>query len=84
MHLNFGIDLINQIKAENPNLWTPAFQEEIIALVKEAVELEYQYAADTMPRGVLGLNVSMFFDYLRFIANRTASTKSDCPNNIRA
>jgi ribonucleoside-diphosphate reductase beta chain len=60
MHCNFGIDLINQIKAE------------IKALFLKAVELEYRYAEDTMPRGVLGLNASMFKGYLRYIANRRA------------
>ncbi|MBX9670297.1 MAG: ribonucleotide-diphosphate reductase subunit beta [Candidatus Obscuribacterales bacterium] len=70
MHLNFGIDLINQIKIENPHLWTPEFEKEIIDLIKEGVELEYNYAVDTMSRGVLGLNVEMFSEYLKFIANR--------------
>ncbi len=70
MHCNFGIDLINTIKMENPLLWTPAFREEIKALFLKAVDLEYAYAEDTMPRGVLGLNASMFKGYLRFIANR--------------
>ena len=70
MHCNFGIDLINQIKMENPHLWTPAFRGEIQDLVKKAVELEYRYAEDTMPRGVLGLNAPMFKEYLRYIANR--------------
>lgn len=70
MHLNFGIDLINQIKVENPHLWTADFQKEIIDLVMQGVDLEYQYAVDTMPNGVLGLNQSMFSEYLRFIANR--------------
>jgi ribonucleoside-diphosphate reductase beta chain len=70
MHCNFGIDLINTIKLENPHLWTPAFREEIQALMRQAVELEYRYAEDTMPRGVLGLNAHMFKEYLRFIANR--------------
>ncbi len=70
MHCNFGIDLINQIKLENPHLWTREFREEIRELFKHAVELEYRYAEDTMPRGVLGLNASMFKSYLRFICNR--------------
>ncbi len=70
MHCNFGIDLINQIKLENPHLWTPEFREEIQGLTRKAVELEYRYAEDTMPRGVLGLNAPMFKEYLRFIANR--------------
>lgn len=70
MHLNFGVDLINQIKMENPLLWTPEFRVEIAGLIQKAVELEYAYAEDTMPRGVLGMNASMFKEYLRFIANR--------------
>ncbi|WP_085315122.1 ribonucleotide-diphosphate reductase subunit beta [Derxia lacustris] len=72
MHCNFGIDLINTIKMENPHLWTPAFREELRGLFMQAVELEYRYAEDTMPRGVLGLNAPMFKGYLRFIANRRA------------
>jgi ribonucleoside-diphosphate reductase beta chain len=70
MHLNFGVDMINQLKAENPHLWTEEFKKEIEAIFRKAVNLEYAYAEDTMPRGVLGLNAGMFKEYLRFIANR--------------
>jgi ribonucleoside-diphosphate reductase beta chain len=73
MHCNFGIDLINAIKLENPHLWTADFKAEIRALFLKAVDLEYRYAEDTMPRGVLGLNASMFKGYLRYIANRRAT-----------
>ena len=73
MHCNFGIDLINQLKLENPHLWTSEFKAEIKALFEKAVELEYRYAEDTMPRGVLGMNASMFKGYLRYIANRRAT-----------
>jgi ribonucleoside-diphosphate reductase beta chain len=73
MHMNFGIDVINQIKIENPHLWTKEFQQEMIDLVKNGVELEYKYAVDTMPRGVLGLNAAMFEEYLQYIANRRLS-----------
>lgn len=70
MHCNFGIDVINTIKLENPHLWTAEFRDEIRRLIQHGVELEYQYAEATMPRGVLGLNATMFKEYLRFIANR--------------
>ncbi|MGZ4978462.1 MAG: ribonucleotide-diphosphate reductase subunit beta [Methylobacter sp.] len=70
LHCNFGVDLINTIKLENPHLWTDAFRDEIKGLMRQAVELECRYAEDTMPRGVLGLNAGMFKEYLRFIANR--------------
>ncbi|MDG2136514.1 MAG: ribonucleotide-diphosphate reductase subunit beta [Luminiphilus sp.] len=70
MHLNFGIDVINQIKLENPLLWTPEFQQEAIQMILEGTELEIAYARDTMPRGVLGMNAAMMEEYLQFICNR--------------
>lgn len=73
MHVNFGIDVINQIKFENPHLWTEAFQQQVIDMVREGVDIECAYARDTMPRGVLGLNADLFQDYLQYIANRRLS-----------
>ena len=70
IHLNFGIDLINGIKAENPGIWTTDFQAAIIARVKEAVELEIAYAADCLPNGILGLNKESFRSYVEHIADR--------------
>ena len=70
MHMNFGIDVINQIKIENPHLWTEDFQQQMIELIKGGVELECQYAIDTMPRGILGLNANIFQEYVHYIANR--------------
>lgn len=70
MHLNFGIDVINQIKLENSQLWTEAFKQEAIQMILEATQLEIEYARDTMPRGVLGMNAVMMEEYLQFIANR--------------
>lgn len=70
MHLNFGIDVINQIKLENPELWSDTFQQEIIQMILEGTQLEIEYARDSMPRGVLGMNAAMMEEYLQFIANR--------------
>ena len=70
VHLNFGIDLINSIKEENPELWSPKFQEHVVNLIKEAVELEVAYATDCLPRGILGLSAPMFREYAQHIADR--------------
>ena len=70
MHLNFGVDVINQIKLENPHLWTEEFQQEVIQMILEGTQLEIEYARDTMPRGVLGMNANMMEEYLQFICNR--------------
>jgi len=70
MHVNFGIDVINQIKIENPHLWDEEMKAEAAQMILEGTELEIMYARDTMPRGVLGMNASMMEEYLQFIANR--------------
>lgn len=70
IHLNFGIDLINGIKEENPEVWSQQLQDEIVDLIQKAVDLEIEYARDCLPRGILGLRSSMFIDYVRHIADR--------------
>ena len=70
MHVNFGIDAINQIKFENSDLWDEAMQSLAMEMIVEGTELETRYARDTMPRGILGMNANTMEEYLQFIANR--------------
>lgn len=69
-HLNFGIELVNTIKEEQPELWTPEFQQRMINLVKEAVNLEYTFATDCFPKGIMGINAESFKKYIEYIADR--------------
>jgi ribonucleoside-diphosphate reductase beta chain len=70
IHLNFGIDLINGIKEENPEIWTPALQERLVKSIRTAVDYEAAYAEDCLPRGILGLNAGLFREYVEFVADR--------------
>ncbi|MBX3166618.1 MAG: ribonucleotide-diphosphate reductase subunit beta [Candidatus Eremiobacteraeota bacterium] len=70
VHLNFGIDVINQIKQENPALWTAEMRAEIHTMLRQACQLEVAYGRDTMPRGLLGLNAGLCEQYMQFISNR--------------
>ncbi len=70
IHLNFGIDVINQIKNENRHLWTDTFQEEVRGMIRSAAELEAAYSRDTMPNGFLGLSAGLCEEYMHFITNR--------------
>ncbi|MEM1059433.1 MAG: ribonucleotide-diphosphate reductase subunit beta [Verrucomicrobiota bacterium] len=70
IHLNFGIDLINGIKEENPEAWTPELKAEIEDMIDQSVELEIAYAQDCLPGGIFGLNADMFRDYVQHIADR--------------
>ena len=70
MHVNFGIDVINQIRLENPQLWDEPMKEMARDMILAGTQLEIDYAKDTMPRGVLDMNANMMAEYLQFIANR--------------
>lgn len=70
MHLNFGLDLINAIVKENPDIWTSEFQEEMKKRFKEGVDLEIQYGKDCLPNGLLGLTHDMLSEYIRHVGNR--------------
>ena len=79
LHLNFGIDVINQIRTENPLLWTEAFEQEVRRMIGEACELEVAYGRDTMPTGLLGLNADLCRDYMQGIANRRCAQLGMAP-----
>lgn len=70
IHLAFGCDLINAIKVEHPEVWTPTFQAELVELIKKSVILERQYAFDACPQGLLGINANQFAAYVEYIADR--------------
>lgn len=70
LHLSFGCDLINTIKAENPDAWTQEFQDELVELISQSVILEQRYAHDACPNGLLGINAEQFSEYVEYIADR--------------
>ena len=69
-HLNFGINIINAIKEEQPELWTQEFQDHIVDLVRRAVVLEYTFATEVFPKGIFGMNAQGFKQYIEHIADR--------------
>ena len=69
-HLNFGIDLINGIKEENPGIWTETLRARLVEHVRQAVELEVAYAEDCLPVAVTAFNAAQFREYVGFIADR--------------
>lgn len=70
MHLNFGIDLINAIIVENPEIWTEAFKKQCVEMFREGVALEIDYAKDLLPNGLMGLTHHMMEQYIHHIADR--------------
>ncbi|MBI4600290.1 ribonucleotide-diphosphate reductase subunit beta [Candidatus Uhrbacteria bacterium] len=69
-HLNFGINMINAIKEEQPEVWTSDFQDHIIALIRKGTELECTFAREVFPKGIFGMNEDNFRQYIEYIADR--------------
>ncbi len=69
-HLNFGINLINGIKDEQPEVWTKEFQARITDMVARATKLEYTFANEVFPKGIFGMNAQGFKQYIEHIADR--------------
>jgi ribonucleoside-diphosphate reductase beta chain len=70
LHVGFGVDLINQIRTENPGVWTDAFGEEVADLIADAVDLEKIYAYEACPDEILGMSPDQFAEYVEHIADR--------------
>jgi ribonucleoside-diphosphate reductase beta chain len=70
IHIKFGVGVLNKIREQHPDVWDEALDLELTNYLKQAVDLEIQYAKDALPEGILGLNADMFVDYMQFIANR--------------
>ncbi len=70
MHLNFGLDLINAIIAENQDIWTPEFQGQMVERFKKGVQLEIEYAEACLPQDIMGLTKDMLREYIQHVADR--------------
>lgn len=70
IHMNFGIELINAIIDENPDVWEEGFKKEIIEYIKRAVRLETDYVKECLPNGILGLNTELIRNYVEYLADR--------------
>lgn len=69
-HLNFGINIINGIKEEQPEIWTADFQAHAVDLIRQGTELEYTFAREVFPGGIFGMNADSFKEYIQYIADR--------------
>lgn len=69
-HIAFAFELINTIRKEEPHLFTLELNQEIIEMMKEAVDCEMQFAEDVLNLGVAGLSASEMRKYLEFVADQ--------------
>ncbi len=69
-HIQVFRNLFMDLVEENPDIWTPEFQTDLVETMREAVSLEKDFIADCLPINSVGLSVSEFSQYIDFIADR--------------
>jgi ribonucleoside-diphosphate reductase beta chain len=69
-HIELFRRLLRELVDERPELWTPAFRDELRELMREAVALEQAFIADCLPVEAVGLSRADFSGYIDYIADR--------------
>jgi ribonucleoside-diphosphate reductase beta chain len=73
-HMNFAFEVIDQIRNEEPDLFDEHLQSRVIEMLTEAVECEYQFAADVLSEGVPGMSLADTREYLQYVADMRLAT----------
>ena len=69
-HMNFAFEVVNTVRAEQPELFDDDLEQQVRAMMDEAVEAEYQFAADVLAEGVQGMSLADTKVYLQFVADQ--------------
>ncbi len=69
-HIALGRYILSELINENPDIWTPEFQEELLEFMREGVRLEKEFVRDCLPEDTVGMTQKDFLDYVDFNADR--------------
>ena len=70
MHMAFAFDVVETVRAEEPDLFDDEMAHQVREMLAEAVECETQFAQDLLGAGVPGLPVADMRAYLEHVADR--------------
>ncbi|MEV2237148.1 ribonucleotide-diphosphate reductase subunit beta [Micromonospora sp. NPDC049891] len=70
MHMAFAFDVVDTVRAEEPDLFDAEMAQQVRDMLAEAVECEVQFAADLLEQGVSGLSLVDMREYLQHVADR--------------
>ena len=69
-HIALGRYILTELIAENPDLWTPGFKNELLEFMRQGVELEKEFVRDCLPEDGVGMTQRDFLEYVDFNADR--------------
>ena len=69
-HMNFAFEVIEKVKAEEPDLFDDNMKTSIYKMIDEAVECEMTFAHDVLEFGIAGLSPQDMRQYLQYVADQ--------------
>lgn len=70
MHMRFAMEVVETIRAEEPELFDDDLQGRIRTMIREAVDCETTFAEDILGQGVPGLSLKDMRTYLEFVGDQ--------------
>jgi ribonucleoside-diphosphate reductase beta chain len=69
-HIALGRYILSELINENPDLWTPEFQQELVEFMREGIALEKDFVVDCLPEDGVGMTQKDFLEYVEYNADR--------------
>ena len=69
-HMNFAFDVVKKVRKEEPELFTPQMENQILEMLEEAIQCEMQFGEDLLSGGIVGINLRDIREYLEFVADQ--------------
>ena len=70
MHIAAAMEIIKTARAEDPTLFTPKMEADVVVMMKEAIECEMGFAEDLLGLGIAGLSANGMRQYLQCVADQ--------------
>ncbi|MBO3749626.1 ribonucleotide-diphosphate reductase subunit beta [Streptosporangiaceae bacterium NEAU-GS5] len=70
LHMAFAFDVVETVRAEEPDLFDAEMERQVRQMLAEAVECEARFAEDLLGQGVPGMSLAGMREYLQHVADR--------------
>lgn len=70
MHMNFAFQVINKIREEEPDLFDKQFENDVKAMISDAIRCELSFAKELLHLGIAGLSEKDMKTYLECVADQ--------------
>ena len=79
MHMRFALEVIEVVRAEEPELFTAELEAEVRQMIGEAIDCELQFAIDILGQGVPGMSIADMEQYLKYVGDQRLANLGYAP-----